>query len=77
MQALGALAAIDKAIGGNGAFTKVVNDFRISCHPDFVRGLVAIAGYMAEDSLGAGHNPAPSGPVTETAYEGLKKIFGK
>lgn len=72
-QALETVTFIDRKLGSD-SFSKAIGKYGVACDADFVRGLHAIAGLIAEDSLGQKADQA--GAVTqETALDGLKDLF--
>lgn len=73
--ALNVLTRIDKQLG-NDAFSRAIGESGVACYPGFVRGLLALAGYMSEDSLKTAASQGPSAQA-ETALDGLREIFGK
>lgn len=73
--ALNVLTRIDRQLG-NDAFSRAIGESGVACYPGFVRGLLALAGYMSEDSLKTAAIQGPSAQA-ETALDGLREIFGK
>lgn len=73
--ALNVLTRIDKQLGNDG-FSRAIGESGVACYPGFVRGLLALAGYMSEDSLKTAASQGSSAQA-ETALDGLREIFGK
>ncbi|MBQ9453445.1 MAG: hypothetical protein IJU65_09170 [Desulfovibrio sp.] len=64
---------IDRQLG-NDSFSKALNDCGATCLPAVVKGLLAVANLVSEESLGRG-GAAAQPEHEETALEGLQNAF--
>lgn len=65
---------VDRELGEKAGFARIIEASGLGNNPDFVRGMIKLAGLLSEDSLGEAAG-AGYRVHEETPYEGLKNFF--